>query len=215
MARGMQPVIDFEWTKCRVGYRRIVGRDGRPKDGIETASLHVDRFRPLEISPTLYAIFADNESSVEGAIDFCNRFGLLTIRQTEGGGISTSLRDFFRQQAEIKRAVALYERGDLAALAKRINYASRGERLPPMTLFAPRVDLNAEGRLKLSWVPQHLLSAMWLQLALDAAGGCTLVRCEHCQKPFVFGVGTRRRSTAMYCSRACNMAAFKARQAKR
>jgi hypothetical protein len=234
----VRQAIEFEWTKCRAGYRRTTAdpklarrlrdrgkikgwqRDGdNIVTGIETAGLSVDRYRPLDMTPTLYAIFADTEASVEGAIDFCNRYGLLTQQQKQGGTIWQTLNDFLFQHAAMERAVALFERGsaaDSALLIKLINLAAKGDQrmIPPMALFAPQLGIDADDKVTLSLVPQHLLSAMWLQLALHVAGDCKLVRCEKCQVPFVVGAGTQRRSTAMYCSSLCKVAAFRARMAK-
>jgi hypothetical protein len=104
-------------------------------------------------------------------------------------------------------------RGDFAELADLVNaVAQHGKPYAPMTIV--RLDLGTWGRMKVALVPPNLLSAMWLQLAFHSASGAKLHTCAQCKKPFVVGSGTGRRNTAMYCSRTCNMAAFKARQAE-
>jgi hypothetical protein len=223
----MQQAIDFEWTKCRAGYRQIAPkqRQGsskwkcseKPGIGIEAASRSVDRYRPLDVLE-LFAIFADAKHTVEGMIDFCNKFGMLEHKQEAGGTFSITLDRLLDPHADMRGAVGLLKRGERAALAERVNAGLQFAQWPGHVRYAPaavaRLDLGADGRMRVALVPPNLLSAMWLQLAFHAASDAKLLRCEQCQRPFVIGTGTGRRNTAKYCSRACNMGAFKARQAE-
>lgn len=51
--------------------------------------------------------------------------------------------------------------------------------------------------------------------ACVALNGQERQRCEHCGKGFITGTGTGRRSSSKYCSKACKIAAFRARELRK
>jgi hypothetical protein len=60
-------------------------------------------------------------------------------------------------------------------------------------------------------------AAMWLQFALDLAGGVTIKPCarDGCPKAVIAGPNTGRRSSSRYCSVTCRYAAHYARRKKK
>lgn len=199
-------LIEFEWWRCLDGYRLI-------RSGLESASDRFERYRPLD-TPALFALFANSSHTPDGMLQFCNQFGLL------GGGRPDITRpngkptfeavivdELLRHHAYMRGALNLFEKGDVSRLVKAWN-----ETVQALALVRLELRPAADGRLRLVWVPPDLIGAMWHQFALHACAGNQLFRCLRCGKPFIVGTGTGRRKTAMYCSNACKVAAYQARQ---
>jgi predicted RNA-binding Zn-ribbon protein involved in translation (DUF1610 family) len=137
---------------------------------------------------------------------FCNRFGLPTglVGGPEFARYpSTIVGSLLKEHAKMRRAFNHLERGDQSELIKR------QQELTPLQI---QLVQQTDGRLAFALTPPDLLSAMWYQLALHACDGTKLFKCDHCNKPFIVGSGTKRRSTAKYCSPACGNAAWRASQ---
>ncbi len=200
-------LIEFQWWRCSDGYRLV-----RSDKALEATSEHFERYRPLE-TPDLFAKFADSAHSAEGMLAFANQFGLV------GGGRPDIPRtpnrppkvegiivgELLRHHAQVSGARTLFERGKYAQLTNWWNARGAG-------LVRAELRTASDGRLSRVLVPPDLISAIWLQLAEYACSGARLFRCQHCNEPFTVGTGTGRRKTAMYCSNACKVAAFQARQ---
>ena len=80
--------------------------------------------------------------------------------------------------------------------------------------FAPRFErAEDKARPRLVMRPSSLGDLMIMEGALAADEGAVAVRCAHCQKLFLIGPLTGRRSHAVYCSDRCRVAAMRVRKA--
>jgi hypothetical protein len=72
---------------------------------------------------------------------------------------------------------------------------------------------DAKGTLALRQVPRSLLAALWLQCAFAVANQETFKQCasKDCRKWFLVSPEGGKRRQAIYCSRRCNVRAFRAR----
>jgi len=199
-----QGLIEFEWWRCLDGYR-LAG------SGLDSASERFEHYWPLE-TPALFARFADTPRTPEGMLEFCNQFGLLGGNRpdTRRGGKprfeSVSMDVLLKHPAKMHGALHLFERGD-KSLLKRWNNEEQA-----LALLRTELRTNGNGGLRMVLIPSDLIRAMWLQFAEHVCSGTQLFRCARCNKPFTVGTGTGRRRTAMYCSNACKVAAYQARQ---
>jgi hypothetical protein len=212
--------IELDWTKCEAGYkldheivekkvrrqRSVWARPANGSSAMVTASTAVTKIRPFDNNTGLYAVFANYPRTPEGIRAFCNDFGLLRYKQEHGGRHSLLLDQDLQQQRLMKKALIFRDQGDLAEAAAIINAAA--------PTIQPRIHLDPDGRMRMSWQPPTLLAAMWLQFALDLAGSVTIRSCarEGCSKPVITGSGTGRRSSARYCSSTCRYATHYARR---
>ena len=82
--------------------------------------------------------------------------------------------------------------------------------------FSPRFEkLSGHGRSRLIMRPSSLDDLMIMEGAIAADEGAIAVRCSHCQKLFLIGPLTGRRSHAVYCSDRCRVAAMRVRKASK
>jgi len=205
--KEIESFIDFKSTKRVAKGERSPNFRGTAIFNSNTGSIapiskRFETYRPLQI-PALFAEFARTASTSEGMLAFCNTFGLPTgpgSPRTARYAITT-VDLLLREHAKMRRAFNQLERGDQSELIKR------QQELTPLQI---QLVQQTDGRLAFALTPPDLLSAMWYQLALHACDGTKLFTCERCNKPFIVGSGTKRRSTAKYCSPACGNAAWRA-----
>jgi hypothetical protein len=220
VSREEMNLIAFECTKCRDGYR-LVTRPSPTKSNrarrayyLLAASDRFDRYS-LDHFPALFANFAETPATREGLRRFADNFGLPSS-EAHRNETEEMVVSIMREQAAMKQALAAYEKGDNQELIGLLHAGNRAAGTFPLIgssgLARLELRLNAVGKVEPVIVPANLIHAMWIQFLLHAASDAQLFRCEQCGKPFVVGSGTRRRSTAKYCSNACKVAAFKARQ---
>jgi hypothetical protein len=200
--------IDFEWTWCTDGYELFAKTaNGRPV-GIVAKSPHFRHYSPME-NRELFVRFIDCPANPDGMLSFCNRFGI-----PMGKGVANipwrgkrvhevSLDTLLSERKAMKRTFRLFKIGNRLNL---INFWNAND--SPLALLRAHLREEPTGRLSMALMPPDLLRAMWLQLALYTCSGLELFRCQRCSDPFFVGPGTKRRSTAQYCSRACKQAAF-------
>lgn len=211
MKPGTFETVDLRWRRCIDGYRFAPGWTSEEhKTGatifksnvanIAPISKRFETYRPLQI-PALFAVFARTEPNADGMLEFCNKFGV--PKPLAAGLPMGTVNAFLREHRTIRRALSHLEQGDPSELIKH-----QGELV---TLHVQLVQ-QPNNRLAFALTPADLLSAMWYQLALHACDGTKLFTCERCNKPFIVGSGTKRRSTAKYCSPACGNAAWRASQ---
>jgi hypothetical protein len=200
-------LVDFQWHRCVAGYRLEPTKRGDDFQ-LTCASDWFETTHPLKID-TLFAIFAKTQATPKGMKAFCDNYGLLgggraDIRQSRDSRVQSALvSPFLHKHARFRRAFDLFEKGDNSALVKRWNATDN------VALIHSELRVGPEGRLQMVFVPPDLLHALWLQFALHACSEAKLFRCERCNKAFVVGSGTGRRSTSIWCSNACKVAAFK------
>lgn len=70
-----------------------------------------------------------------------------------------------------------------------------------------------DGAPRLVLETDSLEGFMTLELAAAIEAGVTAVTCDHCDKLFLFGPFTGRRSHGRFCSDRCRVAAMRARNA--
>ena len=214
-------LIEFKCSKCRDGYR-IITRSSPTKSNrarrayyLVAASERFDQFSSLDHFPALFASFAEAPASAEGMCRFADNFGLPNS-DTHGNTTEQMVHPLLREQAAMRAALAALKKGDRKGL---IALLQAGHKLAGPFLFVGQsglarleLRLRTDGGLATVIVPTNFIQGMWIQFLLHAASDAQLFRCGQCAKPFVVGSGTNRRSTAKYCSNACKVAAFKARQ---
>jgi hypothetical protein len=141
----------------------------------------------------LCRVLAKTPRSKQGALDFVNKFGLLTA------GSSQSLLSFY---ALISRAKYLVKMDD----ARPKNYNGLEEW---MILNGKEIYLHAElqdpeegGPPQLFFAPRTLYDAIVLQFYQDVSRGTQLRSCKlpGCTNWVSFGPGTKRRETGNFCS---------------
>jgi hypothetical protein len=213
--------IEFVWIRSPGAYSisTMPERDGDPREPCLSTGgeKYFETYRPTEF-PALFQEFADKPATAEGMRDFFNTYGPLEwldkrspfkFRPEPGWrehSVELFLSDLREQHARLQHAIDLFEAGDLAALAQSFNQSGWGRLRPELR---PRPD----GKLGMVWIPVSLLQFLWLQFAEYVGSDTKLFRCEQCNRPFLVGTGTSRRSQAKYCSDACRHAAFRHRRA--
>ena len=208
-------LIEFEWARCLDGYRlekpkppsakmtaklkkgRWINVDPYPNsDWILPNSDRFESYQPLK--NVLFDVFAKWKDTPEGMVRFCNSFG-----QLKGRARLEQVDWLLAEQRDLRITLRLLKSGDPTALIDRLEAT-------PIAGCAFKLRRTDDG-LKTVVVPGSLIQAIWVQLLLHANSGAKLLRCDRCGKPFAVGTGTKRRSTAKYCSNACKVAAYKAR----
>jgi hypothetical protein len=176
---------------------------------------YFDKYRPTDI-PALFQIFADAPATAGGMRDFYNKFGPLEFGSDKFGGdapqpgwckYQLGVAEPLAHHARLRRAIELFERGDLSALSK--GFGGRWGKL--------NIELRprAANRVTMALIPFSLIHFLWLQLAEYAGGDAKLFRCAQCGHPVLIGSqnSPRRSRKAKYCSSVCRLAAFRERHA--
>jgi hypothetical protein len=194
----MADPLQFEWEKARNGHEIV--RYPRAEGGglhVKRRSGPVDLCRSLEL-PGLYATFAGLDHRPEAVRSFADTYGLLN----NAPGFEEPVAVWYRHADAMAEAIELKARADYAGVCGLFD---KNSPLLRATFFlAPR---EARQPPALMIRPRDLLAAMWLQLALAIAANVGLRYCELCAKPFEFGTGTGRRSSARFCSDNCRKVA--------
>lgn len=76
----------------------------------------------------------------------------------------------------------------------------------------PTFAIGDKARPKMTLLADSLLGFMVMEVGLVFEVGAEIASCEHCNKLFLTGPMTGRRSTAKYCSDRCRVAALRARK---
>ena len=206
-------ILDIEWQRCIDGYQLVDPVKLTPKEEkyfearpsidrsywdspmIVRNSQRMERYHPLK--NVLFAVFAKWEPSPKGMVRFCDAYGPLI-----GMDCVNWMLD---EQRILQSTLERLEAGDPVELIEQLSLGGYGK-------CAFILRQTAPGTLTPTLIPETLGQAMYIQLALHAASGAQLWSCEHCGVPFYVGTGTKRRSTAKYCSNACKVTAHKKRQ---
>jgi hypothetical protein len=227
--------ISLVWHRDPKGYRLLAAEAGVPDDveidhpvlgHMRTPTTLLERvggpprivraggklvaYEPLSLFPSLYREFCDVTSS-RRLLDFVHKFGPLTDQglQADVGddvdfvlGHAQAMRDLLTVQSSRRRR-------ELVTAASELVRAKL-----PMISPTLVIDSNAK-RVRLGFVPQSLLGALWLQLGQALGSGASVRACQQCGQLFEAGPGTGRRLDALYCSKAHQIAYNSRKRGKR
>ena len=206
--------FDFDWPRDEGGYE--IKQPRKPKRAAtsleEYAPTHyiqpsggpITTTRPLKHFPYLFLTFAETSKTPNGVNEFADRYGLLKGNERE------SLDEWYEAIDAFKQSVAFNKddfwestSGDLEAQMPRS--------------FTAVLVRRSDNRLPSLLVrPTTLYAAMWLQYASwVSAPGINYRWCAWCNKPFLYGPTTGRRSRARYCEPKCQKAHAYAKKKER
>ena len=213
----MPITIAFSSHKDGSGYRLVKGGSlsgGKPPfDVIMPNGGERILIRPIEMVDMLYMIFA-NVKSVEGLLEFVEKFGLLGDNEGEqfepdyhrdatDGSVSVNVMSYegmpvskyLKQAAIFLEALDRKKEGpeQLAEFLKSTKIP--GQSLAHLYVIPDKI-LGAQFQI----VPADLMQALWFQLGQVLASNIKLSTCLQCGKLFEVGVGAGRRADAKYCS---------------
>jgi hypothetical protein len=209
--------VEFEWGRCIDGYR--FNEDG---SDVSRVSDRFEKYSPSQID-VLFQTFLDTPATGEGVLNFVSKFGPLGgsgrtfyLNEPVDYMFNEPVASFLERQEALRQASELADAADWIGLVDCYNdiqntgihgqlLAGRPGRLRSQLRHQPH------GKVALVFVPTNLIQLLWLQFAWRLSSGNKLLRCERCSAPFIVGAGTGRRETAKFCSNACKVAAFRAR----
>jgi hypothetical protein len=148
-----------------------------------------------------------NATDDDKLIDFFKRFGLpehLVRYAKIGGGEPRNI--VLGRQRVLRHLLQDAGGGDAARAVKAANDALRHAR-------SDRLSLEPGGRMVRT--TQSLMDFMYMEVAETAANGARLASCKRCGNVFLYGRGTKRRSTAKYCSDRCRVGTHRANKLNR
>jgi hypothetical protein len=176
-----------------------------------------ERYRPLEMYPSLFMELADTKPTPEGLTGFINKFGfpigvrdsdekieiiepwVLGLVLSEPKSINSVIRSWDRHR----------KTGNTQSFLRRL----RGERRLRDASFNVRFKQAPEkNELSLELVPHDLLDAIWLQLAQAITKNYGYRQCDECLTWFEVAPG-KGRPEKRFCSNACSMRAYRKRKA--
>lgn len=208
------PQINFEWRVAAGGYEIAADRiewfvdpQGRPdlphedKNGgpfIRPAGDGPPDYkpvRPLDLSPALFATFANLDRTPESCLWFAERYGLLYSPLTEATPHrwGERLKDWFDAMDELRWMIDV---------APHLQVNDRPLAAAPLDMKIVRDP--ASRALVLQLVPSNLHRAMLVQFADTVASGTTFRACQQCRTVFTVGAHGRRRD-ALFCSDKCRV----------
>jgi hypothetical protein len=147
-----------------------------------------------------------NATDDDKRIDFLKQFGLpehLIRYAGIGGGEPRNI--VLGRQRVLRRLLQEAGSGDADRASKAANEALRHTGPDRRSLEGGR----------LVWTAQEVMSFMYMEVAFAAANGARLGSCKRCDRVFLYGKGTKRRSTAKYCGDRCRMGSHRAKKPNR
>ena len=170
----------------------------------------VTQYKPFELNRAIFMDFANTPESPEGKKAFFDRYGAvlnpsLSATDVEDKQYLKTLRNFREAVSEWQAAK---QSGNYQPVIDRFT-SPRGIRTANLVLdvtlkMVPGIELPV---LRLE--PRSLADAMVVQLAKAISGDFDIRQCASCPSWFVYGTGTGRRSSGMYCSDRCKQAAYR------
>lgn len=169
-----------------------------------------------------------NCQTKEEFLSFCNRFddgsfNLAFMNGATGPAESIGMREAWSVALCSEPSMEAVNRSGVNA---QLDQIARSMLMPggdpvsgvPETPIGPQATLRpqvrvVDGRPRLVLETLSMRGFMMLELAAAIEAGVTAVACEHCDKLFLFGPLTGRRSHGRFCSDRCRVAAMRARNA--
>jgi hypothetical protein len=183
--------------------------DGRMERSIRARSAHREpvnyRIGNLENPVALHLINAEDEADL---VAFVQRFGMPERLgpPTDSDEAAFSSIKMIRDELED----LLWSAGTPDPVAR----ALRANQLLKNTALHPAIEFSAvDGRHRLILRPASLADLLFMEAAVAFDVGATMTRCAHCSKAYLTGPMTGRRSSSVYCSDRCRVAAMRARNA--
>jgi hypothetical protein len=195
--------IEFEWPCDPEGYQLV---RNAPAGG--------DRIVPNRTLPRpppyygrpllkkfsrLFVTFTDMATTSEGALRFVSEFGPLTWDGWDAGR-GDDVQLILLNAGAMRQLMGLRstDRGRSSRMTDAIDAP-----MPIPGRITGKVVLDRQtDKPVLRFAPDTLESALWLQLALELAGGVSVRQCRQCNALFAAGPGTGRRADAQFCSDA-------------
>ena len=186
-----------------------------------------------DLEPGAFLELADCYKSMPNTLIFVGKHGLLNWGTRILGEIDDlyiqRVTEFQRIAKKMNLAIGLWEKSkstnDFGEIIQWYNGGGKAtsfidfgekERGAYSTNLRPHLRLSRE-RMKppiFTFVPENLVSALWLQFAQSVSLNSTLSRCLICPTWFAYGTGTGRRKSAHYCSDKCRKAAHQRQKTK-
>lgn len=178
------------------------------------------KYSPLQI-PAIYEKFLDADTP-EKMVKFVDEFGLPYSLEHAGAPLGRlerhriglkvarkAISDEIPEKIKWSEDRYLFQFEDYPLLWSHWPFESE-----EITSFSSYIELDESITPRFRLRPHNLMSAMWLQLALDLERKATFKKCERCGRYFEYGAGTGRRKSAKYCKESCRVAAYYARARK-
>jgi hypothetical protein len=210
-------IFAFAWDVPTEGYQLVSAKVGPVDVRLLTndvpcrgSSYKVRSTRPLELSGLFldFAQIADEP----GLLAFANKHGCLGLRARrawyEPGEYmicGEALNDWFAQAKRFRETLSAWDAQDLERVATNITESLDG-------CVSPRCVLGKQPAMMFE--PQHLLAAIWLQLAQMVEGRRKYRRCQGpgCGRWMSISLDEDTRSDrAIYCSGPCRQKAYRGR----
>jgi hypothetical protein len=156
----------------------------------------------LEDPIALRLVNSESESQLAA---FVGRFGFPARYAASKDSFSLNVLEAIRDDLEELLAMSTHDPRVWVSLA---NDLLQHTALHPTFEFS-----EGEGKQRMVFRPSTLEDVLYMECALALEVGAVLARCEHCNKAFLTGALTGRRSHAKYCSDRCRVAAMRARKA--
>ena len=195
--------IDLEWP---LASRYVLRRVRWPKRDIAifpAKGAFIVRYRPLEQNPSLYAEFAQLNSSQQSCLQFAQRYGLLNADLRYPAQNPAVLDSLSIWRGYIERVKDIIWRCELS----RANPAEAFRQFGKKDKLVGDVELYLSMKspmspLSLDVRPTSLIRAIELQAVRSILVGRKSVQCIECSTWFEVGAGARR-ALSKFCSPRC------------
>jgi len=218
----MADLLNFQWVRYLDGYdvcsreplgvRGAFGPSGitiAPRDGRE------ESYAPLETNPALYREFAALPESPDALIGFVEAYGPLQHltwigkRNAPATPQPFDIGPWLDAQRLLQDFVKQWEAGSFQP--KRFNEYMQTP-LDQLALFPDLRKIPGRASPAFCIRPTSLWAALYLQFAIAAAEDTKPRKCAQCPRWFAVGPNHGRKTSAIYCSDRCRVAAYRQRQ---
>ena len=180
---------DFSLMRCVSGYHSEERQDD---SYIVPSGADFERWDPREAGLSIFRNLVAAPATLEGALAYTKRFGLLT------DGRELSVKAWCTHRLLMAEAFSKAESGDWVGLQAHVG-------LYPLGQMSTRIrsDFNDHGAMRLVLKPRSLIQMAWVEFVLLITGEAKFRQCDMCAVWCAFGPGTKRRSSARFCGTSC------------